>query len=502
MDRLKSFCQQYTHIYLYGAGYYGKVLKEYLDKRNFSMQAFLVSTKGTGQDTYLGLPIYQMDDNHLNFCNVDCGIIVALSEKNQPEVIERLQGCHYLLLDNNELQLYRIKVYCPDEEFFHMFFAKMPMPCLVPKTWENILIVRFDNIGDTLLTGPLFREIKRNWPNVKITLLTVAANRNLMELCPYIDEILVADVTQCQGLLLYEKVKIIEDYTERYLEPRQFDLAIVPRWDIDYGEAAFFAFFSGAKFRIAYSEDVAEDKQVLNHNYDRMFSKVLHGKIVQHDLLQNLNLLEAVGGRVTSSALEMWVTPEDESFAAQKLAEVTLGDPQQVVALAITASMASKMWDYRCYCEVILRLAQDSTSCSFVLLGGPEGRILGAKVREICSEKHIKILDLMGKTTLRQAAAVIKSASLYIGNDTGLTHMAAAFKVKVVEISMVPRDCQERYDYVKRFFPWQTQYIILQPDHALAGCTNLCSQPYAHCINQVRVDDVYDAVQYMLSQGK
>src|SRR4029453_10787425 len=55
---------------------------------------------------------------------------------------------------------------------------------------KRVLVVRLDEIGDVVLTGPFLRELRRNIPNASITLLVKPALKNLVELCPYVEEVL------------------------------------------------------------------------------------------------------------------------------------------------------------------------------------------------------------------------------------------------------------------------------------------------------------------------
>ena len=55
---------------------------------------------------------------------------------------------------------------------------------------NKILIIRLDEIGDVVMTTPFIRELRRNFPKANITLIVKSQTFNLIELCPYVDEIL------------------------------------------------------------------------------------------------------------------------------------------------------------------------------------------------------------------------------------------------------------------------------------------------------------------------
>ena len=73
-------------------------------------------------------------------------------------------------------------------------------------------------------------------------------------------------------------------------------------------------------------------------------------------------------------------------------------------------------------------------------------------------------IDLRGRTTLREVAATMARCRLFVGNDTGLKHLAAAVGLPVVEISGFSRQGDPNHGHSPaRFGPWHTPYRILQP---------------------------------------
>ena len=73
---------------------------------------------------------------------------------------------------------------------------------------------------------------------------------------------------------------------------------------------------------------------------------------------------------------------------------------------------------------------------NIILLGSKDETHLG----EFISIDENKIINLVGKTNIRQAAALIARSNLFIGNDSGLMHIAAAVSTPVIEISSFPKN--------------------------------------------------------------
>ncbi|HMV51905.1 MAG TPA: glycosyltransferase family 9 protein, partial [Blastocatellia bacterium] len=143
---------------------------------------------------------------------------------------------------------------------------------LLPEV-RNVLIVRLDEIGDVVLTTPLFRELRRNLPTAHITLVVRPHVAELMRHCPYVNEVLAyeCDTAHLRWQRFRQHLSAIR-FSRKHLWARRYDLALLPRWDVDQDHAAFVTYFSGAKWRMGYSETVSEQKQRLNGGLDHLLT--------------------------------------------------------------------------------------------------------------------------------------------------------------------------------------------------------------------------------------
>ena len=109
------------------------------------------------------------------------------------------------------------------------------------------------------------------------------------------------------------------------------------------------------------------------------------------------------------------------------------------------------------------------------------------------------MIDLTGTTTLRQTISLLKRCKLYIGNDSGLMHLAAAMKVPIVEISCWPKNGDKfHHNSPYRFGPWKTRAVVVNPEKAIEPCLGGCTKFEPHCILQVEVEDVKGAAEKLL----
>ncbi len=92
------------------------------------------------------------------------------------------------------------------------------------------------------------------------------------------------------------------------------------------------------------------------------------------------------------------------------------------------------------------------------------------------------------------------NADAYLGGDTGPMHMAAAAGTTGVVLSCHPIGADgNHFNAPERFGPWQGKMTVLRP-LPLSGCEHGCAKEYAHCINQIRVDDVVESMEIIIGK--
>ena len=361
---------------------------------------------------------------------------------------------------------------------------------------RRVLIVQLDEIGDVVMTTPLLREARRNLPNSKISLLVTSTTFNLVECCPYVDEVLDFGQIRSGGVNAIKAPLKSLRAARRQLWKRQFDLAIVPRWDEDVHQAIFAAYFSGSTFRLGYSERVNERKALLNKGYDRLLSHPILDRSIQHEVDHDLGVLTLLDADIQSHDLELWTTSLDEQRAIEIVAEASTERSKIRVAFCPGAAAANRMWPIAGYLELGKRLQKEYGAHIFVI-GGPSDTQLG---KTICSSIGEGVTDLTGRTTLRETYALLKRCHLYIGSDTGPMHIAAAAQIPVIEISCHPKDGRtDSVNAPERVGPRTPVRVILQPESAMPQCSDECIGKMPHCITQITVKDVYFAVRSVLS---
>ena len=361
---------------------------------------------------------------------------------------------------------------------------------------HNMLVVDLMNVGDLVLASPFLRELRLMFPRTYISIVVQQSIINLMEHCPYVDEIIPyqrpandARWRLCLSAFLLAASK---------LWSRRYDLAINAQYEIDYRYATALVYLSRARWRMGYSESVSAEKQIANPDYDRLYTHALTQSEVRHEVENKLNLISALGGEPKSDGLEVWIDDKDLEFADNYLRPYTdLGKP--IVALGIGGSFPSKRWPPSRFAELAQWIA-DTFEALPVIVGDKRDLEDGESIVRAMS---MQAVNTAGLTSLRQCAALLKRSSLFVGNDSGPMHLAAAFGLPIVEISVHPEnEIESTLLSPKRYKPWKTRSRILQPKTVEddCGCARRPHETTTHCILQIEVEDVQAAVLSLMQE--
>lgn len=242
--------------------------------------------------------------------------------------------------------------------------------------------------------------------------------------------------------------------------------------------------------RIGYSERVTAHKQRYNSGYDRLFTWVLCDKSIKHEVEHNLNIIECLGGTAVSKQLEVWLDEDDKRYADDMLSCLEPKSP--ILAVGIGSAAPARRWPAARFAEVCAWLAH-ILGGQVVLIGSAKEMPLAEEVMTRCPGR---VLNAVGRTTLRQAAALPGGCDLYVGNNTGTMHLAAAVGRPVIEISCTASTCSASHRHSsERFGPWGVEHRLVRPLDHLPACAEGCHKPQANCILDDSVDQVKTAVE-------
>ena len=339
------------------------------------------------------------------------------------------------------------------------------------------LLVRTPNwIGDAVMSEPALSAVRKLFPSAEITWLAKPAIAELFQGHPACDKVVVyEDRGRHSGIT--GKWALAE-----MLRGQRYELAILLQ---NAFEAAMLAFLSGIPRRFGYATD---GRKFL------LSDPVVKPTTTRHQVDYFLDMLRPLGVEGQASAPQLYLTAQEEREREQRLAQFGIGGADCLVGLN-PGSMygGAKRWLPDRFAETADRLVRESGAkrIRVVIVGTGGEETLGQAIAERMATKPIV---LSGQTSIRQLMAVIKRCSLFITNDTGPMHIAAAFGVPVVAI-FGPTDWRTTA-------PLGAAHSIVRHEVECAPCL-LRECPIDHrCMTRVTVDEVCEAALTQLQADK
>ena len=355
---------------------------------------------------------------------------------------------------------------------------------------RSIALIRLDEMGDFALFSSILRPLRQAFPGARITLVLCDWICPLAELCPYVDKVIPfpSSGPKWWQFMLgpFRALRIALQFD------RHFDLVINPRFDRDIRGAAFLAHFSGASWVLGFPSSTEPFKALANRGYDRFYTHLLPAPVkVLHELERSRTILDFLGIRTDSSQPELWLSAEDRRQASRLLRQYGWRPGETIICLGINASLARRRWPIHCFVQLAGRL-MSLADVRFLVVGSKRDR---DNARLLQSALGSRVINLAGRSALRVSAAALAECDLYVGNDSGPMHLAAALAKPVVEISCHPEDGDTaHFQAPQRFGAMAQPAVVLAPAKALAPCRITCLATEPHCITQISVDEVFDAV--------
>jgi ADP-heptose:LPS heptosyltransferase len=358
---------------------------------------------------------------------------------------------------------------------------------------RSIIVFRLDQLGDVVLTTPVFRELRRLYPNARCTVVVQPAYRAILTTNHNIDAILPLREIEAKWLPAHARrlVSALWFYWTP-LRNRRFDLAISPRWDMDENLVTMLCVLTQAGTRVGHSERVSEAKRRINRGFDRAFDVVVPPGPRKHEVDRNLEIIEALGGRVEDRRLEICLTANDRKFATELL--LHHDGSRTLMAMGIGGRAASRKWPLQRYAELIARLNQHHSVQPIIVCAREEN----SEATELAEMLPVRSYILSG-VPLRASCAGLERCDLFVGNDSGAAHLAAAMECPTLVVSRHPqRGDPGHANSPARFAPHCSRYRVVQPLVGAGDCTASCGSSEPHCIKLVTVEMVVEAALELL----
>jgi heptosyltransferase-1 len=352
---------------------------------------------------------------------------------------------------------------------------------------RRLLIVKLSSIGDVVHALPVSAAIGRAFPHVELSWVVEEMAAPIVQGNSFLHEVIVVPAVVRENrkspYSLNHFLKLRRD-----LSNRCFDVTL----DLQgLSKSALVAWATGARYRYGY-DWLRELAPLLEKRIPRRVESI-------HVVDQFLDVARFLGAEVDKAEFPLYISDEEMDSAKELLnrEEIDYSRPFVVINPS-SGGGGNKGWGAERFAAL---LNEVHTDCRVpVLLIG--GRGDAEVANEICSAVGHPPANLVGKTSLKELAAILKLSALHLCGDTGSAHIAAALGTRVVSIFGRSNPA--------RLAPYgQSEFALHHRDQCAAVCKRFhetapvnskqkCLSPPPKCLSAVTVDEVASAVRSIL----
>ena len=326
---------------------------------------------------------------------------------------------------------------------------------------DTMLWIRPDSIGDAVLSASMLHPIALKFKNFKIHVICQNFLKDFYEQCPHVDKI-----------ISFEKEKLLNDDTYRKhiidkLLKNNYALSVNSVRSPD-AITFFLQDYNGAKKKIDFWSLFIGNCYVKNFGSPRL------------ELESHQDFLEALGCRGDSLRPTIWIPNESVSFANELFKKNNL-EPSRTVVLAAGVQFSPRL--YGGYCHALQSLAEEE-DISVIVVGTERDRPI---INDNLKNFKGKVINIVGKSSILETAAIIKKSRLLVGGDSSAAHIACAVET--------PNAIVLGGGHYRRFFPYSkwTYCAVLYLD--CFGCDWACKYNKPYCIQNVSPRTLESAIK-------
>jgi ADP-heptose:LPS heptosyltransferase len=272
---------------------------------------------------------------------------------------------------------------------------------------SNILFVTLSNIGDVILTTPALEALHKQYTSALIDVVCDKRSAIIFKHCPYIDRLILKEKRSGWRGLLNLVLK---------LRKKNYDLAVDLRTD---------GLLHLIKSKI------------------KIFKRSNHSTLHMHSVEKHyLSLGEHVN--LTIPDTRIWLSRKELDFA-----NLIFNDHSRILTIGLGANFSKKIWPAESY--ALLANSLEGVFDFVLLVGDQQDAKLALEFKKTCK---LPVVNFCGKLNLLQTAALMEKSLFFIGNDSGLGHLASAVGLQSFTIFGVGQPA--------RYAPWSKNALWYQ----------------------------------------
>ena len=329
--------------------------------------------------------------------------------------------------------------------------------------FPKILLIRLSSLGDVVLTTPAIRAVRANFPNAHIAMLVAKQSADVLRENPNLDEIITFD-RLAKDKDTGEMWRIV-----RLLRERKFTLAI----DLQ------------RKFRTEMHLSGATER--VGKGWLCTTRVLEQGN--KHATSHYFDLLHAVDIPAEDQKLELFLAESERRDAVQRLKTAGVVDARLKVGLFPGAGWKLREWMPERFAAIGDRLVQHFDADVLIFGGQKESEL----VHTVVNLMHTHAIPFAGNLQIRQLAACIEQCDLFVTNDTGPMHIAAAVGTPTISLFGPGNHI--------RFQPLGALHETIRHAVPCSPCkqfTDKCKDNI--CMKGIGVDEVWNSISSVLEK--
>ncbi len=339
---------------------------------------------------------------------------------------------------------------------------------------NKILIIRFSSLGDILLSSPLVRILREKFPNANIDYLTKSNYADLVKFNPNITSVIELRTD------LKDELRTLKEQ----IQNSRYDVILDIHNSI---RSRYIRFFSGAKYQGVVNKRIFKRFFLVTFKWN-FYKEIISVADRYIETARRLGIENDVRG------LEIFVPEENILTVNAMLDKYKLNRYNIVIGIAPCAKHFTKCWLQNRFIELGFRLTKLYSAKILIFGNKNEQDYCNDMAQMINAKASASVAEsFAGKLTLLETAAALDHCSIVITNDSGIMHLAAARKKKILAIFG---------STVKEFgfYPYGTDYILIEAANVTCRpCSHIglakCPKKHFRCMNEIQVDDVMNNVK-------
>jgi len=362
------------------------------------------------------------------------------------------------------------------------------------KTIKKILVIQTAKIGDLISSTALFREIKKRYPDAHLTVMVSPLTTELLKYNPYVDEVKAIRDTNFKGLLGKLRLSYL-------IYKGGYDIAVCLNPNVPFAIALLLGL---VPVRLSVMPDFAGITFKLTSVFFTHLERHIKGGLVIETFM---HMLKAIGVKSNDISREVYKSENADKkvlgllnsklpgLAPRSGAGKTLNS--KLIGIAISSGNKLKELGAG-RVTTITNALLDDMDVYIVFIGSVQDRNIANIILNSINKKD-RVINAVGNLNLNELPALLERLSLFIGVDTGITYMADALSIPLIDIAG-PSDMNDQR-------PLGVKSIIIQKDLPCVPCSHTFKAPYScklgdrRCITLVSISEIVENARELLKES-